>query len=135
MIITAAEGAARAGTIRERLLAEARNGHDAETETSAELSASPPVAGCEAAGEIRRRLPSEQVRTDGQALVHEIYRQLVQRLPGRIHDLRVEPLLGNALALSGVASSYYVKQVAQHIAMDIARLQRVINHIEVRRPR
>lgn len=105
---------------------------DAETETSFELAAAPPLNSCCVAGEIRRTQANEQVRTDGETIVHDIYCRVIERLPGRIRDLRVEPLLGGAVAISGVASSYYVKQVAQHIAMEVTRRTRVINRIEVR---
>ena len=56
-------------------------------------------------------------------------------LPKDVRDLLVEPVRDRIIEIRGVATSYYVKQVAQHIAMDVARLQRVINCIEVRSPR
>ncbi|MCA9236680.1 MAG: hypothetical protein KDA44_14495 [Planctomycetales bacterium] len=135
MTDTALRSAERVRRARPSLLPAQSNRRDRETQTSVDLAASPPLAMCEESGEVRRTLAGGQVRTDSEALVHDVYCRLSERLPGRIRDLRVEPLLGNSLAISGVASSYYVKQVAQHVAMEVARLQRVINQIEVRVPR
>ena len=56
------------------------------------------------------------------------------RLPGRVRDLKVR-VEDDQFVLSGVSSSYYVKQVAQHVAMnalDALMLGRLVNEIEVR---
>ncbi len=56
------------------------------------------------------------------------------RLPGRIRDLDVR-VESDHFVLTGVASSYYVKQVAQHVAMNALNevmLARLVNEIVVR---
>ena len=56
------------------------------------------------------------------------------RLPGRIGGLEVR-LEHDQFVLAGVASSYYVKQVAQHVAMNALNefmLGRLVNEIVVR---
>lgn len=63
-----------------------------------------------------------------------IRRTVEGRLPGRIRDLDVRVEDGQ-FVLSGVSSSYYVKQMAQHLAMtalDKRMLGRLVNEIEVR---
>lgn len=64
----------------------------------------------------------------------EIVRSVQSRLPGRVRDLKVR-IEDDQFVLSGVSSSYYVKQVAQHVAMsalDAVMLGRLVNEIEVR---
>lgn len=64
----------------------------------------------------------------------EIVRSVESRLPGRVRDLKVR-VAEDQFVLSGVSSSYYVKQVAQHVAMsalDAVMLGRLVNEIEVR---
>ena len=64
----------------------------------------------------------------------EIIRSVQARLPGRVRDLAVR-IEQDQFVLSGVATSYYVKQVAQHVAMnalDALMLGRLVNEIEVR---
>ncbi|MBX3426785.1 MAG: hypothetical protein KF688_13985 [Pirellulales bacterium] len=120
---------------RSSLLHSTDSRFDRETEASVNLAATLPPALCDHDGATTSAAPAAQIRTDAETVVHDIYCRLAERLPGRIRDLRVERALGSVLEISGVATSYYVKQVAQHIAMDVARLQRVINRIEVRVPR
>ncbi len=64
----------------------------------------------------------------------DILRSVQARLPGRVRDLKVL-IVEDHFVLSGVSSSYYVKQVAQHVAMnalDALMLGRLVNEIEVR---
>ncbi len=64
----------------------------------------------------------------------EIIRTIEARLPGRICKLTVE-VEQDQYVIRGVSSSYYVKQVAGHLAMTTldARLPgRLVNEIEVR---
>jgi hypothetical protein len=64
----------------------------------------------------------------------EICRCVESRLPGRVHKLRVQAV-DDYFVLSGACHSYYVKQVAQHLAMnalDACLLGRLVNEIEVR---
>ena len=137
MIETALRGAVRRNPLapvdRSGMLLGGVMRPDRETETSASLAATPPVARDDAI--VIGEPGTPQFRTDADVVVHDICARVAERLPGRIHDLRVEAAAGKTLVLSGVASSFYVKQLAQHIAMDVARLLRVINQIEVRAPR
>lgn len=70
-------------------------------------------------------------------LATDVIAAVQSRLPGRIRDLKVR-IEGEQVVLSGVSSSYYVKQVAQHIAMttiEAVTLRQLVNEIEVRAPR
>jgi hypothetical protein len=63
-----------------------------------------------------------------------IVRAIEGRLPARIRELRVD-VEGEQFILRGVSGSYYVKQVAGHLAMttmDAHLLGRLSNEIEVR---
>jgi hypothetical protein len=74
------------------------------------------------------------VRTQTKAVVAEIIRAVEARLPGRIRDLDVD-VQQDQFVLRGVSSSYYVKQVAGHLAMtamDARLLGQLSNEIEVR---
>ena len=55
---------------------------------------------------------------------------LLRRLGNRIRDLRVV-LMADGLVLQGRTATYYAKQVAQHVAMEVADLPIVANEIEV----
>jgi hypothetical protein len=64
----------------------------------------------------------------------DIVRSVETRLPGRVRELKVRVDNGQ-FVLSGVSTSYYVKQVAQHVAMnalDALMLGQLVNEIEVR---
>jgi hypothetical protein len=64
----------------------------------------------------------------------DILKSVQTRLPGRVRDLKVR-FEHEQFVLSGVSSSYYVKQVAQHVAMnalEATMLGRLVNEIEVR---
>lgn len=62
----------------------------------------------------------------------ETMEELVQRqLNGRVRDLRVL-LQDQGIILRGQTSTYYVKQLAQHAAMEVSGLPIVANDIEVR---
>jgi hypothetical protein len=74
------------------------------------------------------------VRAQAKVVVSEIIRAVEARLPGRIRDLDVD-VQQDQFVLRGVSSSYYVKQVAGHLAMtamDACLLGRLVNEIEVR---
>jgi hypothetical protein len=55
---------------------------------------------------------------------------LRQRLGRRIQDLQVL-IQDGGLILRGVARNFYVKQLAQHLAMEAARLSIRANEIQV----
>jgi hypothetical protein len=61
----------------------------------------------------------------------ELEMLLQNRLGGRVHDLRVV-LRPDGLILQGHAATYHAKQLAQHAAMEAARLPILANEIEVR---
>ena len=84
-------------------------------------NAAPPAAPLIAAGTIAKRV------------VDEIVHAVEARLPGRIAGLKVE-VMEDQFVLHGISSSYYVKQVAGHLAMttmDACLLGRLVNEIEV----
>jgi osmotically-inducible protein OsmY len=56
---------------------------------------------------------------------------LRQQLSGRILGLRVS-IHEDRVILQGAAASYFVKQLAQHSAMKLFGLIRLVNEIEVR---
>jgi hypothetical protein len=67
-------------------------------------------------------------------VVAAIKRAVEARLPGRVAALKVD-VLDDQFVLRGVSSSYYVKQVAGHLAMttlDASVAGRLSNEIEVR---
>jgi hypothetical protein len=85
-----------------------------------------------AAPSEKRSPPRADVRL--RRVAAEIIRSVQARLPGRVSDLAVR-IENDQFVLSGVSSSYYVKQVAQHVAMtalDALMLGRIVNEIEVR---
>jgi hypothetical protein len=55
---------------------------------------------------------------------------LRDRLGSRVRNLRVV-LHGDGVVLQGRATSYHVKQLAQHAAMELGGLRVVANDIEV----
>jgi hypothetical protein len=63
-------------------------------------------------------------------LVARIERIVRCRTGGRIRDFRVE-MHGDQVVLSGVASTYYAKQLATHAALDELEGLRLNNSIEV----
>jgi hypothetical protein len=55
---------------------------------------------------------------------------LQKRLGSRIRNLRVQ-LLPHGLVLQGRAATFYAKQLAQHVAMELAAVPILANDIEV----
>ncbi len=53
------------------------------------------------------------------------------RLSGRVRDLRIIVRDGG-IVLQGWAATYYAKQLAQHVAMEMAQRPILANDIEVR---
>lgn len=56
---------------------------------------------------------------------------LQRRLGNRIRDLRIQ-VRPAGVVLQGRAKTYHAKQLAQHAAMELARLPILANDIEVR---
>ncbi len=64
-------------------------------------------------------------------LAIRILKRIQARLPGRIRRLTVY-VTENAVVLAGQCSTYYTKQLAQHVAMGVLEYERLINNIDVR---
>jgi hypothetical protein len=111
------------GTSPNLVLSKRALNSDAETGAAANLRASGERTESAAGPELALR-----------RIATEILRTVNARLPGRVRDLRVR-YIDDHFVMSGVSSSYYVKQVAQHVAMsalDAQMLGRLVNEIEVR---
>jgi len=81
-----------------------------------------------------RPAPGETRDAKHRMVIAEILREIESRLPGRVRNLAVA-VEDDQFTLRGVSSSYYVKQVAGHLAMttmDARLLGRLVNEIEVR---
>lgn len=63
--------------------------------------------------------------------VEHLQALLQLRLNGRVRDLRLS-VRGRGLILQGWTSTYHVKQLAQHAAVEISGLTILANEIEVR---
>jgi hypothetical protein len=60
----------------------------------------------------------------------EIERQIYRKTHGRVRGLRVD-VAEDSVTLRGEASTYYAKQIAQHVVLDMLVGQPVVNAIEV----
>ncbi len=68
--------------------------------------------------------------TQAEQLAMRILQRIESRLPCRIRKLKVS-VAENAVILEGQCSTYYTKQIAQHMAMGVLEYERLTNHIEV----
>ncbi len=66
----------------------------------------------------------------GQEIAQRVREELEAQLPGRIRQLRVTASEKFVL-LSGSCVSYYTKQLAQHVAMELLGTERLVNNIAV----
>ncbi len=64
-------------------------------------------------------------------LAKKILSRIESRLTGRIRHLTVYTS-DNAVVLTGECSTFYTKQLAQHIAMGVLEYEQLINNIDVR---
>jgi hypothetical protein len=64
-------------------------------------------------------------------LTEQVEALVKQKLRGRVWDIRLVVEDG-CVVLQGTACSYYAKQLAQHVAMEVVRLPIRANQIEVR---
>ena len=64
-------------------------------------------------------------------MVHRAATRLRMRLGRTIQDLQISPH-EDGVVLSGRADTYYAKQLAQHVAMEIFGHASVANEIDVR---
>lgn len=69
--------------------------------------------------------------TSATALIDKIEAALQRRLLGRVCDLHVL-LQDQNLVLRGTASTYYAKQLAQQVAVEVTGLRILVNEIEVK---
>lgn len=65
-----------------------------------------------------------------EGLAGEIERQIYAKTHGRVRSLKVD-VGGPAVVLRGEASTYYAKQIAQHVVLGMLVGQPVVNAIEV----
>jgi hypothetical protein len=65
-----------------------------------------------------------------QALAQQIVARIETRLPSRIRHLTATAT-DNAIVLSGECSTFYTKQLAQHVAMGVLEYEKLINNISV----
>jgi hypothetical protein len=80
--------------------------------------------------EASSAVESEEIgRRSGE--VNEVEEALRRRLGSRIGELRV-CRVAEGLLLCGYSHSYYDKQIAQHMAMEMTAMQITDNRIEVR---
>ncbi len=72
-----------------------------------------------------------RVESDSLPLLTEQIEQIVRiRTAGRIRNLRVD-VQGSGVILTGIAPTYYVKQLATHAALDEIERRTLTNDIEV----
>ena len=84
--------------------------------------------------EVPASTTSRQAGKDAQLdveLAKRILSRLESRLPGRVRQLTVYTT-DNAVVLTGECSTFYTKQLAQHIAMGVLEYEQLINNIDVR---
>ncbi len=76
--------------------------------------------------------PHRQLRTGlvGDEVAQLVREQLDFHLPGRIRQLKVS-VAENSIVLTGACSSYYTKQLAQHVAMEVLTYERLVNQLAV----
>lgn len=79
-----------------------------------------------------QKLPRTELTDDETA--HLVHQELESQLLGRIRQLRVAATK-NFVILSGSCGSYYTKQLAQHVAMELLGTERLINNIAVLPPK
>jgi len=63
-------------------------------------------------------------------IISKVRERLEARLPGRIRGLAVYAT-ENAIVLSGQCSTFYTKQLAQHVAMGVLEYEQLVNNIDV----
>ena len=85
-----------------------------------------------AAGVSSLQSSHEHLRSElaGQDLAQRVLEELESQLLGRIRQLRVTAS-PKFVILSGSCSSYYTKQLAQHVAMELLEGERLVNNIAV----
>lgn len=91
------------------------------------------------ASQVHRVAHDEDREDDSSAassVAFDLLEAVTQGLPGRVRDLAVRAEVDGLYVISGVVGSYYSKQMAQHLAMEIISPgDRLVNDIEVRSAR
>lgn len=74
----------------------------------------------------------EHLRSEliGQETAQRVRDELESQLPGRVRQLRVSAT-DKFVVLAGSCGSYYTKQLAQHVAMELLGDERLVNNIVV----
>lgn len=120
----------------QRILSGKAAARDDETQLAAELRINSRAAAVAVACAPPESVEPADNLTDAvlARVAFEITRSVESRLLGRVRDLRVS-IDDGRFVLTGTSNSYYVKQLAQHLAMnalDAQMLGRLVNQIEVR---
>jgi hypothetical protein len=76
------------------------------------------------------RLRAENASAEVDAVSQRIERIVRLRTASRIHNLRVD-VQGSDVILTGMAPTYYVKQLATHAALDEIEQRTLTNDIDV----
>lgn len=81
--------------------------------------------------ESRRKVePGTKDELSCRDLMVQVISRIEEKLPGRIRGLCVYRN-GTSFVLGGTSQSYYAKQVAQHMAMDLLESHPLLNNIKV----
>ena len=80
--------------------------------------------------EIDRYLPEQPIQNELQEMVSRVTRVVQSRTGNRISNLRVN-VYGDDVVISGIASTYYAKQLATHAALAEVGSCELTNSIEV----
>ena len=102
--------------------------------SSAEKPSSTATARGDSTSPIAGRAPRSRDSAASQQKRHQLAKLIFQRihgrLPARIRNLAVY-VTENAVVIAGECSTYYSKQMAQHVAMGVLEYERLINNIDV----
>lgn len=80
--------------------------------------------------------PLMKVRTGmvSKEVARRVRDQIESQLPGRIRQLRVEAA-EDSVVIRGVCCSFYTKQLAQHLAMEVLTEEQLVNQLSVLPPK
>ena len=110
-----------------------RSGKTSPREGQSTVAAAASTAASAPRAAKSRSIVSKGAGAEAHCVAAEIVRALEARLPGRIRELRVD-VREDQFVLHGTCSTYYVKQVAGHLAMNAMEarlLARLVNEIDV----
>jgi hypothetical protein len=74
--------------------------------------------------------PLMRVRTGmvSKEVARQVRDQLESQLPGRIRQLRVDAS-DDSVVIRGICCSFYTKQLAQHLAMEVLTEEQLVNEL------